>query len=70
MLPSQPQEAGPGKPPVVQALHWASCHPGILLFGTVALAALLATPRTDDTVKRRPPETEADIVEGEDPLFI
>lgn len=70
MLPSQPQEMGLERSPVVQALRWASCHPGILLFGTLALAALVATPRADDTVKRRRPETEADIVDGEDPLFV
>ena len=54
-----------------QILHWASCHPGVLLFGSLVLAALLTEPRAvqPNPLERRP-ETEADLIDGEDPLFI
>ncbi len=56
---------------VVQALNWARCHPGILLLGSLALAALVTKPGAKSEMPAgRRPETEADLVEGEDPLFI
>ena len=56
---------------VVQALNWARCHPGILLLGSLALAALVTKPDAKSGMAAaRRPETEADIVDGDDPLFI
>ena len=56
---------------VVQALNWARCQPGILLLGALALAALVTKPGAKSEMPAgRRLETEADLVDGEDPLFI
>jgi len=60
--PSRPQ----------QALEWARCHPGILLLSSLAVGTMLAWQRDKNrqaTPERRV-ETEADIVDGDVPLFI
>lgn len=55
----------------MQTLQWASCHLGILFFGSLALAALLVKPRTSEAVvPERRLEAAADPVEDGDPLFI
>jgi len=71
MLSSQPQEVGPESSPLIQALHWARCHLGIVLFASLALAALVAAPRgAEIAIPECRRETEADLAEGEDPLFV
>ena len=54
-----------------QVLQWARCHPGMLVVGSLAVAALL-TRKTAEPEDEAPPlpQTEADFVEGETPLFI
>jgi hypothetical protein len=54
-----------------QLLHWARCHPGVLVVGSLAVPALLArrTARPEPEPSP-PPQTEADFVDGEMPLFI
>jgi hypothetical protein len=60
--PSRPQ----------QVLQWAMCHPGILLLGSLAVGTMLACRRDSgqETLPERWLETEADIVDGDVPLFI
>jgi hypothetical protein len=55
-----------------QVLMWARCHPGMLVAGSLAVAAFLvrgskAKPNLEPI---RRPETEADVVDGETPLFV
>jgi hypothetical protein len=58
-------------PGVRQVLQWARCHPGILVVGSLAVAALLARKTAEPVAKLLlPPQTEADFVDGEPPLFI
>ena len=54
-----------------QVLQWARCHPGMLVVGSLAVAALFAR-KTAELEAERPPllQTEADFVDGETPLFI
>jgi hypothetical protein len=63
----EPEESVAG-----QVLHWARCHPGVLVFGSLAVAALLAggSQGKPQTARPREPETEAELVDGETPLFI
>jgi hypothetical protein len=56
-------------PGVRQVLQWARCHPGILVVGSLAVAALL-TRKTAEPEAKPLPQTEADFVDGEPPLFV
>jgi len=60
--PSRPQ----------QALQWAMCHPGVLLLSSLAVGTMLAWQRekNQQTITERRVETEADIIDGDIPLFI
>jgi len=70
MLATTP-EGDPCLSLAMRTLLWASCHPGILLFGSLVLAVLLVKPRPSEAVATKHRlKTEADLVEGEDPLFI
>jgi len=53
-------------------LQWVMCHPGVLMFSSIAMGTLLAARRQvkREAVAERRVETEADIVDGEAPLFI
>ena len=51
-----------------QVLRWARCHPGVLIAGSLGVAVLLARKLQEEPPRR--PETEADFVDGETPLFI
>jgi hypothetical protein len=55
-----------------QVLQWAMCHPGVLLLSCLAAGTLLAWRRETDhqTITDRRVETEADIIDGDVPLFI
>jgi hypothetical protein len=55
-----------------QVLKWAMCHPGVLLLGSLAVGAMLAPRRESDqpSLTGRRVETEADIIDGDVPLFI
>jgi hypothetical protein len=55
-----------------QVLKWAMCHPGVLLLSSLAVGTVLAWRRHADhqTSTDRRVETEADIIEGDVPLFI
>ena len=55
-----------------QVLEWAMCHPGVLLLSFLAVATMLACRRNTDqqaSTDRRV-ETEANIIDGDVPLFI
>jgi hypothetical protein len=55
-----------------KVLQWAMCHPGVLLLSSLAVGAVLACRRESDpplSAERRM-ETEADIIDGDVPLFI
>ena len=54
---------------VQQVLRWARCHPGMLVVGSLAVAALL-TRKTVEPEAKPLSQTEADFVDGEPPLFI
>jgi len=55
-----------------QVLQWAMCHPGVLLLSSLAVGTILACRREihQPTIPERPLETEADIIDGDIPLFI
>ena len=54
-----------------QVLQWARCHPGMLVVGSLAVAALLTRKTAEPEAEALPlPQTEADFVDGETPLFI
>ena len=54
-----------------QVLQWARCHPGMLVVGSLAVAALLTRKTAEpESEPPPPPQTEADFVDGEAPLFI
>ena len=59
-------------PRLQQVVQWAMCHPGVLLLGSLAVGTVLACERNTDqqTSTDRRLETEADIIEGDVPLFI
>jgi glucose dehydrogenase len=65
---SQIQNDPPQPYPVLQ---WVMCHPGVLMFSSIALGTMLAAREVKRqlAVERRV-ETEADIVDGDVPLFI
>jgi hypothetical protein len=53
-------------------LRWAMCHPGVLLLSSLAVGTMLTYRRKIDqqTIPDRRVESEADIVEGDIPLFV
>jgi hypothetical protein len=55
-----------------QVLQWAMCHPGVLLLSSLAVGTVLAWWReiNHQTITDRWVETEADIIDGDVPLFI
>jgi hypothetical protein len=55
-----------------KVLEWAMCRPGVLLLSSVAVGAMLARRREVEpqAIPDRRVETEADIVDGDVPLFI
>ena len=55
-----------------QVLQWVMCHPGVLLLSSLAVGAVLACRREIDApaCAERRLETEADLVDGDVPLFI
>lgn len=55
-----------------RVLQWAACHPGVVLVSSLALGTVLACRRAADqqTSADRRVETEADIIDGDAPLFI
>jgi hypothetical protein len=55
-----------------QVLQWAMCHPGVLLLSSLGAGTVLAWRREIDhqTITDRRVETEADIIDGDVPLFI
>ena len=65
------QSAHNHPPGVQQVLQWARCHPGMLVVGSLAVAALLTRKTAEPEADAPPrPQTEADFVDGEPPLFI
>ncbi len=65
----QPQNEQPQSYPVLQ---WVMCHPGVLMFSSIAVGTMLAARREakrQNAAERRV-ETEADIIDGDVPLFI
>jgi len=48
------------------------CHPGVLMFSSIAVGTMLAARREAkrQNVAERRVETEADIIDGDVPLFI
>jgi len=55
-----------------QVLQWAMCQPGVLLLSSLALGTMLACKQdvNQQTIAEPPLETEADIIDGDIPLFI
>lgn len=55
-----------------KVLEWAMCHPGVLLLSSLAVGSVLAWRREIDhhTLTDGRVETEADIIDGDVPLFI
>jgi len=53
-------------------LQWVMCHPGVLMFSSIAVGTMLAARREAkrQNVAERRAETEADILDGDVPLFI
>jgi hypothetical protein len=68
--PVDHRQSTDGHPPGVDpVMAWARCHPGILVIGSLALTALL-TRKIMELIAEARPQTEADFVDGETPLFI
>ena len=55
-----------------QVVKWAMCQPGVLLSGSSPVGTMLACSRNIDqqTNAERRAETEADIIDGDAPLFV
>jgi len=55
-----------------RVLKWAMCHPGVLLLSSLALGTVLACRRNagQQAITDLRVETEADIIDGDEPLFI
>jgi len=55
-----------------RVLQWAMCHPGVLLLSSLAVGTVLACWRNTDQQAITPSgvQTEADIIDGDEPLFI
>ena len=53
-------------------LKWVMCHPGVLMFSSLAVGTMLAARREVKREKaaERRVETEADIIDGDVPLFV
>jgi len=58
--------------PSYPVLRWVMCHPGVLMFSSLAVGTMLAARREikRERLPERRVETEADIIEGDVPLFI
>ena len=66
---SQVRSESPHPYPV---LEWVKCHRGVLMFSSLAVGSMLAARREvkrEQAAERRV-ETEADIIDGDVPLFI
>jgi len=61
-------EDGPSRPQ--QVLKWALCHPGVLVLGSLAVGTALASRRENKKIAGRRMETEADLIDGDVPLFV
>ena len=70
----QPQQSTVEDKPLRRqsVLQWAMRHPGTLILSCLALGTLLASRRnTNQPISGvRRVETEADIIDGDEPLFI
>jgi hypothetical protein len=67
------EKSGRTKSAVHQALQWTADHPETLILGSLAVGTFLASKLSKERPQAHPvrrPETEADCVEGETPLFI
>ena len=55
-----------------QVLQWAMCQPGVLLLSSLAVGTMLACKQDMNQQPIAEPrlETEADIIDGDIPLFI
>jgi len=55
-----------------KVLQWAMCHPGVLLLGSIAVGTLLVRRRESNSqaTPGQRAEIEADIADGDVPLFI
>jgi hypothetical protein len=55
-----------------QLLQWAMCHPGVLLLSSLAVGTVLACRREtkQESSGGQQVETEADIIDGDVPLFV
>jgi len=68
LVRSQAQNEAPHSCPV---LEWVNCHPEALLFSSLEVGSIRADRRaTQREAPERRVETEADIVDGELPLFV
>ena len=69
--PERPQSENE-RPQPYPVLQWVMCHPGVLMFSTIAVGTMLAARREarSPNVAERRVETEADIIDGDVPLFI
>jgi len=71
MKPERPQSQNE-PPQSYPVLQWVMCHPGVLMFSTIAVGTMLASRREakHQNLAERRVETEADIIDGDVPLFI
>jgi hypothetical protein len=55
-----------------QVLQWAMCQPEVLLLSSLAVGTMLACKQdmNQQTIAEPPLETEADLIEGDIPLFV
>ena len=60
------------RPQPYPVLQWVMCHPGVLMFSTIAVGTMLASrcEAKHQSVAERRVETEADIIDGDVPLFV
>lgn len=74
MLNNQPEPPKNQDEPLrpQQVLQWAMCQPGVLLLSSLAVGTMLACKQdmNQQTTTEPPLETEADILDGDIPLFI
>jgi len=58
-------------PHTYPVLKWVMCHPGVLMFSSIAMGTMLAAREVQrQHADDRRIETEADIIDGDVPLFI
>ncbi len=71
-IESEPPKSQHQSPHSYPVLQWVMCHPGVLMFSSIAMGAMLAARREAkrQNVAERRVETEADIIDGDVPLFI